>query len=203
MWLDLATGTWTLVPAPVSVVNVVRDGNRVLATGPVSLHPGSQTTWWPSRSVGLEASGWPVAAFDPARMAWEPVADPLETRWMALAVAGDGTLTAVTVAQLNDPLRAYELRGGAWHQVGETTRGAPPVWLTHVIRDPPVTLWTGRLLLVGANYGLTSWDPSARRFATTSLSVRNGEGLAAWSGSAVVALSNQAPAGWVWTPARP
>jgi hypothetical protein len=193
LWLDLDENTWTTVPAPLVAIHLLRDGARALATGPRALTMGPQA-----------ASGWPVFAFDPTRLAWEQVAGPLETEWMALAVADDGTLSAVTLEALNEPLRAYEWTGRDWDQVASTAKGARPVQTIEIRSYAPVTLWTGERLLVGGQSGLTSWDPSARRFATgDNPEVFIFGGTAVWTGSAAVALSNQNSFGWVWRPEPP
>lgn len=189
LWFDLASETWILVPAPVSVMHMVVDGARVLATGPQALTRGRQAR-----------SGWPVVAFDPARLQWERVTAPIETEWMALAVH-DGAVTAVTLEGLNEPLRAYEWTGRAWDKVRETKSGASPVSTIQIISYPPVTVWTGELLLVGGSQGLTSYDPSTHHFATRSdRTLVTFGGIAVWTGSAAVSLSSQSSKGWVWTP---
>jgi hypothetical protein len=193
LWLDLQANAWTVVPAPFAAINLLRDGARALATGPQALTVGR-----------MPASGWPVFAFSPARMAWEQVAGPLDTEWMTLAVAGDGTLSAVTREGSNEPLRAYEWTGGAWHQVGVTAKGAYQVETIEIRSYAPVSLWTGKRILVGGDGGLTSWDPSARRFAARLDDVINTfGGTAVWTGSSAVALSSQNSLGWVWTPQAP
>ena len=155
--LWFADDTWTVVPTPIEVVNTAWDGDRLLATGPVP---------W---TTGVEGPpGWPVIAFDPDRLNWTQVADPLATQWMAIAVADDGVVSAVTLEDLNAPLRAYQWTGEAWDQVAETERGADGVITIHITSYPPVALWTGERLLVGGEGALTAWDPTARSFATRS-----------------------------------
>lgn len=193
LWLE--DGTWTVVPAPLSVVNTAWDGKRLIGTGPGALTMGHQAMGHQGRT------GWPVVAFDSERLAWEQVAGPLDTEWMAIAVADDGTLSAVTREQVYAPLRAYEWTGERWEKVAETRAGADGVVAIDVFSHPPVTVWTGERLLVGGEGGLTAWDPSARRFSTRSdRRFRTFGGAAVWTGSSVVALSGQSSEGWVWTP---
>ncbi|MGQ0743206.1 MAG: hypothetical protein ACT4OS_02490 [Acidimicrobiales bacterium] len=191
LWLDLERNSWTVVPAPVTVLGTVWDGKRLLATGPRALTAGHQ-----------EKTSWPVVAFDRGRLAWDEIARPIDTEWMALAVARNGTLSAVTLEGLNEPLRAYLWTGVEWNQVAETARGATGVVTIEIRSYPPVALWTGEQLLIGGNGGLTAWYPSSRRFATRSdARFRTFGGAAVWTGSAAVALSSQSSDGWIWRPA--
>ena len=191
LWLDLAAGTWTQIPAPLVVVSTARLGDRLLATGPQALGPGRQPT-----------SGWAVVAFDPATSTWAPYAAPLVTDWMALAVSDDGTVSAVTHEALNDPLRAYTWTGWRWDLAAESKRSAEGLVTIEYVTYPPVAAWTGEQLLLGGNGGLTGWDPDREVFA-----FRGGGpfhtfgGSAVWTGQHLVAPVNQGTVGWIFTPA--
>lgn len=189
LWLDLVAGTWTQIAAPLEVVNTAWLGEQLLATGPPGLEPGRQP-----------ASGWAVAAFDPDTRSWTPYAASLVTGWMALAVADDGTVSAVTHEALNDPLRAYVWTGSRWDLAAESKRGADGLVTIEYVGYPPVAAWTGEQLLLGGNGGLTSWDPERKVFAH-----RGGGpfhtfgGSAVWTGEHLVAPVNQSTSGWIFT----
>jgi hypothetical protein len=189
LWLDNASGKWTRLRAPIDVVNTARRGRRLLATGPAA-----------SGTDSGRRAGWPVVAFDPDTVSWDPVASAVQAEWMAIAVAPDGGLSAVT-AGFNEPLRAYKWADHQWAEVARTRRGAGYVALTEPTAYPPATAWADGRLLLGGMQGLTSWDPSSRRFATQGYAqLRTFGGTAVWTGTALVALSHQTGEGWVWTP---
>ena len=190
LWLDERTGAWTEVPAPAAVVSGVVTGGRYVATGPPAPAPGRHTR-----------SAWPVVAFDPETLTWHSDADPLLAEWAALTATADGRLSAVTLAGLNEPLRAYEWSGRAWEPVAETQRGARGIATIEIVGYPPVAAPAdGRLLLGGAG-ALTSWDPQARVFAhRADPALQTFGGSAVWTGEHLVALANQTTEGWVFTP---
>lgn len=189
LWLDLTTGAWTAIDTPLAVVNTAWLGDRLLATGPGALGPGRQP-----------ASGWPVVAFDPGTRTWTPYADPLLTEWMALAVAEDGTVSAVTLEALNDPLRAHVWTGSRWELAAESSRSANGLILIEYVSYPPVVAWTGERLLVGGEGGLAGWDPERRVLSHRAGPFRTFGGSAVWTGEHLVAPANQSGPGWAFTP---
>lgn len=190
LWHDLATDTWTQIATPLSVVNTARLGDRLLATGPPALGPGRQP-----------AAGWPVVAFDAGTRTWTPYANPLVTDWMTLAVADDGTVSAVTLEALNDPLRAYAWSGSRWDLLAESQRSANGLVTIEYVSYPPVASWTGEQLLLGGEAGLTGWDPEGQVLSHRADSTfHTFGGSAVWTGEHLVAPSSQAGSGWVFTP---
>lgn len=190
LWLDLADGTWTQIPAPLTVINTAWSGGQLLATGPSGLSFGHQP-----------ASGWAVVAFDVRTLTWTSYADPLVTEWMALAVGDDGTVSAVTLEALNEPLRAYVWSGARWDLVAQSERSADGVVTIEYIGYPPVTVWTGEQLLLGGEGGLAGWDPGQRIFShQVNQAFRTFGGTAVWTGEQLVAPVSQSTPGWAFTP---
>lgn len=182
LWLDGATGAWTRVDAPLNVVSTARLGDLLLAAGP---------------AAPAATGSWPVWAFDPATLTWSPFADALSTQWAALAVAEDGTLTAVTLEASNEPLRAYAWTGGRWDEVARSSRAATGIVTIEYRGYPPVEVRTDDLLLFGGAGSVTGWDPDRRVLShLADARITSFGGTAVWTGQQVVAPTNQASAGW-------
>ena len=190
LWLDSRSGQWTQIPVPLVVQTTTWYGDTLLATGPPTDQPGRQP-----------ATGWPVLAFDPEALAWRSFAGPLRTQWMALTTAADGTLSAVSLDGINEPLRAWTWTDSEWRLVRETKRGAYGVVTIEPVLYSPVVAQAGRTLLLGGDGGLTRWDPDRQEFAHAGDGrYRTFGGGAVWTGEELVALSSQGSEGWVWRP---
>lgn len=186
LWLDDDTGGWSQVPTSFTALHTVRRGEELLATGPVDLHTGAV---------------WAVQRFDPDTLTWSPVADPVETHWMALAVAEDGTLSAVTKDRLDAPLRAYAWTGQAWEERAESRRAAAAVVTIELVGYPPVTEAGAGVLHLGGAQELVTWDPDTARFSHgVDRAFRSFGGTAVWTGDALVVPVSQDGRGWRWTP---
>lgn len=186
LWFNLADETWTTVPAPVEVLNVTWDQDRLLGTGRES-----------SLSSAGRLTSWSVLEFDEGLRGWRPIAPPLETPWLIVAPTAGGELTAVTADM--EELTGLVLEGERWVEVAMMRSGA--IATIEPSGYPPVTVWTGDQLILGGTGGLVGWAPGTRTFsALTDPVIRSFGTTAVWTGDEIVSLSAQSSEGWTWAP---
>jgi hypothetical protein len=104
------------------------------------------------------------------------------------------------VVATDTEVQALELVGERWTPAVVAASG--PIATIEPAGYPPVALWTGDRLVVGGAGGLLAWTPSDRTLdRLDDRRVVTFGATAVWTGTEVVALSNQNTEGWVWTPA--
>jgi hypothetical protein len=142
---------------------------------------------------------------DDATGDWMEVPAPVSA---VSGVASEGRYVVVgppTASPELDPSAAWEVvafepatrSGREWEQVAETRRGAEGIVMIETVGYPPVTAVADGRLLLGGQGALTARDPAARTFAhLADPLIRTFGGSAAWTGSHLVSLSNQASEGW-------